>query len=536
MSGVPVIVRRMASRLAPRFAPRLASGIRQALRGKGRGASAITFAVSALPLMLLAGLAVDYGFYVRAQSQLNLAADAAAMHAVRVASQAFSAGQTTVAAIQQAGQTAGQQWFASQLRELPNGSATPVVNVTYTPTPSTFTATVSYTGSVLVNFSKLFNVTALPISGTATASISNSYVEVLMLLDNSSSMLIGASISDILALQAATPCSTQGKNEGQAMSGNYSWAYTGSYGYGSNDDAPPAAQNGSCDSRYTGDSRACSYAPSYPNISTTSPYRCTNGGGSSMTVKGLTYPNMPNAPCAFACHNKADNTDYYGLARSLNPPIQLRLDVVQQAAANVISTLQGKQEAPKQFSVGVYQFNSSLQQLYPSSGEAGTDLATALTLVQNVRNTPPLTVNDGNSNFPAAAQALAQKVTAAGDGTTPAKPIKNLFIVTDGMENNGSTRGPMTSATNEQLCSLFWNNGFNVYVLYTPYLPLPNPFYLDNVKQYAEPLASSPNVAALKACARKPAHFFQASDPDAINTAMQNMLATALLSPGRIAN
>ena len=80
--------------------------------------------------------------------------------------------------------------------------------------------------------------------------------------------------------------------------------------------------------------------------------------------------------------------------------------------------------------------------------------------------------------------------------------------------------GPMTSATNEQLCTQFWNKGFNVFVLYTPYLPLPNPFYLSSDKQYVEPTQSSPALAALQACARYPANFFQASDPVAILAAI----------------
>ena len=77
--------------------------------------------------------------------------------------------------------------------------------------------------------------------------------------------------------------------------------------------------------------------------------------------------------------------------------------------------------------------------------------------------------------------------------------------------------------------------GINVFVLYTPYLPLPNPFYLQYDKKYAEPTTSSPILAALKACASTPANFFQASDPAAINTAMQQMLQSALNSPARVA-
>jgi Flp pilus assembly protein TadG len=507
------------------------------------------FGVLALPLLMMIGLAIDFSFYVQAESQLNLAADTAALHAVRVASQTYSNGQSTAAEIEQAGQVAGQQWFSAQLGTFNDGTVTPSVSVTYSATPSAFTAVVTYSGSYKTIFSALFNVSTFHLSGSSTTTITNSYDEIVMLLDNSSSMLIGATLSDIVALEEATPCSTQGATNGQSMP-NYSWTYTkvpGTsvfYGYGSSDTAPPAAVkgtvNGNCDPAYSGidgDYSACFYVPQLANnLSPSDSYTCKNGGGRPATVNGVYYPHMPNAPCAFACHNDPNNNDYYALARSLQPSIQLRLDVVQQAAANVVSTLLTDESAPNQFRVGIYQFTSGLQQVYPTSGngEAGTDLVTAQSDAAALKNTPNLSGNSGNTNFPAAMRALNDIVTSAGDGVTPSSPLKNLFIVTDGMENESSvTMGPMTSATNEQLCSLFWEKGFTVYVLYTPYYPLPNPYYLNYTKVNAEPTNSSPDVAALKACARYPGNFFEASDPTAINTAMQAMVAAALNLPGR---
>ncbi len=471
-----------------------------------RGAVAVIMALAMLPLVMIVGLAIDYSIYDETRAQADLAIDAAAMQAVRAASVAYAAGGVSATALQQAGATAGRAWFTAQLGTPVHGVALATVTVKYSASPSTFTALATYAGSVTVPFLGPLNLGTWPISGTATAVISNAYVEVLMLLDNSSSMLIGASTADIVALERATPCSAQSANEGQAMSA-YAWS------------------NGVCDPAYTG--AACIEPASFVGISRTNPAICTNG-------------SVPNAPCAFACHNDASNpsNDYYGLARSLVPAIQLRLDVVQQAAAQVVTTLQTRQQAPGQFLVGIYQFNSTMQPLYPvaGAGEAGNDLATALTTVQNVP--PNLAPNGGNTNFASAAAELDADVTAAGDGTTAAKARKNLFIVTDGMEDTPGSRimGPMTSATNEQLCTQFWNKGFNVFVLYTPYLPLPNPFYLSNDKQYVEPAASSPVLAALQACARYPANFFQASDPAAILATMQTMLTQALNTAARVAD
>ena len=488
------------------------------MRRHDRGAVAVIMALALLPLTMIVGLAIDYSIYSQTRAQADLAIDAAAMQAVRAASVAYAAGTVSTAGLQQAGAAAGQSWFKAQLGTPAHGSATAAITVTYTASQSTFTALATYAGSVTVPFLGPLNLGTWPVRGTATAVISNAYVEVLMLLDNSSSMLIGASTTDIVALEQATPCSTQSANEDQPMSA-YSWA------------------NGACDPRYTGAPAACADPASFEFILSGNPATCSNGGGSIATLNGRSV-HVANAPCAFACHNDKGNNDYYGLARSLKPAITLRLDVVQKAAAQVVATLQARQQAPGQFLVGIYQFNSTMQPLYPAigTGEAGNDLATALAAVQAVP--PDLAANDGNTNFALAADALDADVVAAGDGTTAATARKNLFIVTDGMQDMPGSRimGPMTSATNEQLCTQFWNKGFNVFVLYTPYLPLPNPFYLSSDKQYVEPTQSSPALAALQACARYPANFFQASDPVAILAAMQTMLAQALNSSARVAD
>jgi len=66
--------------------PGRAAGSRRRL-GDRRGAVAMLFAISVVPLAMAVGLASDYSVYVKVQSQLNLAADTAAMQAVRVASE-----------------------------------------------------------------------------------------------------------------------------------------------------------------------------------------------------------------------------------------------------------------------------------------------------------------------------------------------------------------------------------------------------------------------------------------------------------------
>ena len=553
-------------------------------RGDRRGAVAMILAISVVPLAMAVGLASDYSVYVKVQSQLNLAADTAAMEAVRVASEVSdtNADGTIKSAsayqsdVQTAGQQAGQQWFQAQMANLVNGSvpaSNVVVNVTYSTTGSNrFSANVQYTGTVPTNFGALFHVPSFSIGNGAgsTAVISNTFVEVLMLLDNSSSMLLPSTTAGMTQLEDATPCSTVGidgrhtmyapnENPPRATPGYWwNWNYTPGYGYdsskytgagGSNGSSnytnwPPASPiNGNCDPAYTGDPAACPYAPTMPNVNSANAWLCTNKGGLKAQYNNQTY-YLAQAPCAFACHTDSSGAgnDYYGLATSNK--IQLRLNVVQNAAAGVVATLQAKNQ-PGQFSVGVYAFNSGLSAVWPTSGEATTDLTTAQSKAQAM--TTPVTTLDskglptGNTDFPDSLQSLNKNVTSAGNGSTSAAPLKNLFIVTDGVNDMPSTNavGPMTSASNEQLCSLFWAKGFNVYVLYTPYLPQPSDKYKTEVMQYTEPTktgSTAQTITALQACARYPANFFVASDPTAISTAMQQMRATALNSPGRVSN
>ncbi len=535
-----------------------------------RGAVAVLFALSLLPITLAVALAVDYSFYIEAHAQLNLAADAAALHAVRVASTTYSAGNTTTAAADAAGQLSGQQWFAAQVGTIGSATISPsdvVVNVTYNQTPPGFTATVSYSGSVQTHFGK-FIVPAWNIADSSSAVVENGYVEFVMLLDNSSSMLLAATQDDILKMETMTPCSTAGGYEGFTM-GNYSWVYEAGYGYPGYDDpysgkrgvdigyiTPPASPvNGQCYSTFTEQDKntypnICIYLPAYGSATGIDPKtglcKVPPGGGANGSYVGSWKPELlytPQAPCAFACHDRTDGKDYYTLAKNNN--VTLRLTVVHDAASQIVQTLQSYSQIANQFSVGIYEFNSKLQTVYPPTGggESGTDLDAASNAIKTAET--PLTSDQGNTYFQTSATALASILTPAGNGNLAASPVKNLFIVTDGLSdmvvNGQQVLGTITSASNEQICQMFKDKGFNVFVLYTTYLPVPTQAYLDpnfpnlHAQQYAESNTGDPLIVqALKACASSPENYFLADDASKISTKMQQMLQAALNSAGRI--
>lgn len=562
-----------------------------------RGAIAIIFAASLLPLAMLVGLSIDFSFYTQARAQIALAADAASTHAIRAATETYTTEinenpaigttQATTDAIS-AGETAGKLWFSAQLgtlgeAQISNGN--PVVTVSSnnsqegSTNPAGFTAAVTYTGTYPPFFDPLFSSTAnWTIKGTAGALSTYSYVEILMMLDNSGSMDIGATPQDIQTLELNTTCVPSPWNDtgGNTMSPTYD----------TNDPAdpnnPPLAISLANEKHY--------------NVQTN---RCASGYGGQAKA--------PFSPCGFACHTNTSNEDYYGIARANH--LQLRIDVVLSAAENVISSMDANEQAPGQFSVGVYQFNSDISPLFPAAtgntannAEASTDLSAALSAVDAIdyNKTPTETVEPPlqspntpccNTDLPTAVSDLLNgtysdgtrfgpKISAAGSGSTAAAPQKDIFIVTDGFQDSGSgssrVSGEMTGVAAETfasnypyspgVCKNFKSMGFTVYVLYIEYNPLPNYYYLGGYgsvptsyfrqdyphisnpspQDYAEPTSVtnngnppgpttvSPDVAALQACASSPSDFFSATSAADISTAMNAMLKSAISSTIRV--
>ncbi len=235
-------------------------------------------------------------------------------------------------------------------------------------------------------------------------------------------------------------------------------------------------------------------------------------------------------------------------AKAQGAIISLRFDVVQEAATQVVNNMIAAANAsgvPGQFSLGVFTFNSAITQVHPQPGgafkEADSDLAQGLLDTQAIA--APAVADNANTDFGGAMSYLANNVGLSGDGSTPTTPRKNLFIVTDGLEDYppGGARfvGQMTNPLNETVCQPLKSRGYTIYVLYTPYYPLPNPFYLNNgARKAVEKPASDPTSvsAGLQACASNPNYYYQASSKHDIDAAMAAMLASALNTPGRLAH
>ena len=525
----------------------LCSRLRLRFRGVLRdrkGSIAVMAALMVLPMIALVGLAIDFSVLNQARSALNLAANAATLNAVKVAAAGNAASNPNYLTD---GQTAGVKWFNAQSGRIGLGVSAASASVKVTGGTS-ITATLSGTAQVASIFGNMFGVKTYNIALTTQAvKPITPYVEVVMMLDDSSSMGIGATQTDIATMYQASACDSSNEwtttdgNNYSIVSGKSYYEYAGDY-------------NGAI---YDGDKSPWN-GPAYPvtlgsqnlnesNLSLDKTVACPT------KVNGFTA--YPGPPCAFACHwdmsQKAGlGNDLWAMARKNG--VTLRLDVLKNAVQDVITTMKQKDQPNNTLSLGIYTFDTLVTPVYPASGEAGSDWATASSAVGlppargtyvDSGNIQPVSGNiDSNTYFYQDMTTLAGKVTAAGDGTSPSKPRKVLFLVTDGMgdENDASTNysrswGAMSTAA----CQKFKDIGYTVYVLYTPYYPLMNQFYLGNIMPIVEGSGAGSLSYNLQACSSSTGpsdlstYYIQASNQTELNAALQTFLTSSLGTPAR---
>jgi Flp pilus assembly protein TadG len=458
---------------------------RRALRALSRDRRAVIamwIALIMLPLAGLVGLGIDYGFAIRAQAQLNSAADAAAIAATDTASNAVVNAQTNFIA---AGQAAGAQLFNAMAVNLTNVQVSPVsvVVTQVTPNSATFSTVVTYTATYKTWFGRIFGVMNFPISGTSNAQAAlDAYQDYHILMDVSSSMGI-----------AATPA-------GMAALGPLTLA------------ASNAAANSS----------------------------------STLNGKTTFMNGAATANCAFACHwdnNNPGLNDFYEIARKNN--IQLRIDLEKTAVNQVITAMNANETLVNQYRVAIYGFNSAFSVVYKLSSDLidGATAAAGMSIPvvpgeQNVTDT-----NFGNA-MTSIAQYIPTPGNGS-TASNPAQFLFIVTDGIDDYWSSscnnpaGRCQNPM-SASN---CTALKNLGVTILVLYVQYVPLDtsyggvdysNGWYKTYIQQYVDPGGTiTPNnqvYTSLQACATTPNLFFYASDSTQIGTQMTAMLKAAQTS------
>jgi Flp pilus assembly protein TadG len=171
------------------------------------GNVAMIFALAAVPLMGSVGLAVDYGSMLSVKAKLDQAADAAAIAGV-TGTQTYliqynGSGSPTAAAIA-AGEAEATAQFNANKGTLPNGTLT-INNISITRSGSTLTGSVSYTFSMPTFFMAVLGRKTMTFSGSSTSTVTMpTYINIYIVIDNSSSMGIGATAADQQIVYNAT--------------------------------------------------------------------------------------------------------------------------------------------------------------------------------------------------------------------------------------------------------------------------------------------------------------------------------------------
>jgi len=157
----------------------------------------VIFAMMMVPTIYLLGMALDYTQAYHKESQLNAAADAAAIAAITPAMMSKS---TTAA------QTAATNVFNATANSLYGLSAAPALTVNITNQGLARSVTVSYTAGSINNFPILLGSPAWPIQGSSSAAAAGApNINFYLLLDDSPSMAIAGTTAGIATMLANTP-------------------------------------------------------------------------------------------------------------------------------------------------------------------------------------------------------------------------------------------------------------------------------------------------------------------------------------------
>lgn len=187
---------RLRDYLCRRNASMLAEVLRR-LTSDRSGNVAIIFALSLIPAVFLIGMALDFSSAIQRRSQLNAAADAAALAAVTPSMMT----QSNAAAL-----TAATNIFNAEASAMGGvNNTTPTVTITSSNGGLTRTAVVNYSAASVNNFPSVLGQANWPISGSSTATATAApNINFYLLLDNSPSMDLPATSAEITAMINAT--------------------------------------------------------------------------------------------------------------------------------------------------------------------------------------------------------------------------------------------------------------------------------------------------------------------------------------------
>lgn len=283
--------------------------------------------------------------------------------------------------------------------------------------------------------------------------------------------------------------------------------------------------------------------------------------------------NQPSgsANCAFACHEShpnldsgASSTTKDNLTIARNNNITLRIDLVAQATASLMSTAKTTQATQNNtYKAAIYTFDYGFNTIYAPSGLPSADLTTAAT--QAASNISLLTVDHQNcvvsgscstdygTDIENALTSVNALMPAPGGGSnqTGDTPQEVVFLVTDGVDDKMVSLSSSCSGTplangskyrcqqpiNTSICTTIKNRGIRIAVLYTEYLPLPtNSWYNTYIAPFNNPSSSTGQIAQnAKSCA-SPGLFYDVQSGGDITAALKQLFLLVVETAPHLTN
>jgi Flp pilus assembly protein TadG len=460
---------------------RLRAGLAE-FRANRQANVAIMFAVAAIPILSAVACALDYSMAMSLRTKIQAAADAATLAAVSVNSPLVAAASNMSAD----GNIANDAAFLTNFFQsgAPASPAATLSTASVVKTGNMITASATFSAQVPTSFLKIMGYQTLTLTGTSTASYAFApYLDFYLLLDNTPSMGLPATQSDIDALIAGTK----------------KYASTGGLG---------------C-------AFAChdiSAAESDPtNAAFDNFYQTAKDLGITKRIDVLasaTQQLMTTAENTQTMNNQFKVAVYtFGTWGSTKAPS----DVAKQASNNY----EPYEVAP---------LSSSLKNA--GSQAAQIDL---MTVNKNNEN------NDRATNYDLMLPAINTLIKKPGTGQSVSSRKAVLFFVTDGMADEvdpGSCSGNLIVGQSRciepvkaALCQAIKDRGIQIAILYTTYLTLPSSgagsdsWTNSNVTPYIASIAP-----AMQACA-SPGLYFEVTPTQGISQAMnalfQKVVSTA---------
>ena len=250
--------------------------------------------------------------------------------------------------------------------------------------------------------------------------------------------------------------------------------------------------------------------------------------------------NLDKLKCSFACHYNYDGNGVSNADLARKAGSVLRIDVVKQATLDALDRVSGML-AFGRVRVAVYTLSNSLTTVFPLS----SDLRAARAAIRRVDLAAQ--GGQGGTNTTYSLNALANSLTAAGDGRSALQPRGFVVLMTDGVQNSTMEVDALALAqkddpnfvenwpyddsrrTIEALdpdgCLPIKAKGYKMVTLEAKYIIPPE---YDERFRYIDSWLAPIIPARLQACATSADYAFSANTPDDFKAQIYKIFASAL--------